>query len=264
MSMKKQTRENQLERQLLKQQLTATRTRLRETVEEYVSLDEQLRALDSRHFRVCIFGSARIPATDPRYRDVADLAGRLAMSGIDIVTGGGPGLMEAANKGASEARRARSRSFGLPLDLPSLVEPANPHLHFRSAHKRFSSRLDEFIRLSHGVVVAPGGIGTILELAYVWQLLQLDAMEPRPVILWGREFWRGLLDWVRAVPVAGGLADEGDLQRLQIADSVDEVTELLLPAHRAFLAGREEPARDAGSITLPFEPPVAPGRLTAA
>lgn len=223
------------------QALAATRERLRVTVAEYVRLDEELRALDSRHFRVCIFGSARIPAGDARYEQTAELARRLALRGIDVVTGGGPGLMEAANRGAWDARRRRARSFGLPLDLPSLTEPANPHLHFSSAHKRFSSRLDEFIRLSHGVVVAPGGIGTLLELFYVWQLMQLDAMEPRPVVLLGVDYWGGLLGWVRSVPIEQQLADLRDVDSLHLTDSVDEVLQILGPAHDRFvesLAGR--------------------------
>jgi len=112
---------------------------------------------------------------EPLYWTVYDLARRLAHEGIDIITGGGPGLMEAANRGVRAAEN-EALSYGLPLDLPSIHEPANPHLDVASRHRRFSSRLDEFMRLSHGVVFAPGGVGTLLEFGYVWQLLQVEAV----------------------------------------------------------------------------------------
>src|SRR5437763_9775289 len=181
--------------------LAEARQRLRETIEEYVRLDAELRALENTNYRVCIFGSARVRPADPVYHSVFRLAQSLSERGIDVVTGGGPGLMEAANRGVSAAKRRRSKSYGLPIELPSLVEPPNRHLDFTGAHKRFSSRLDEFIRLSHAVVVAPGGIGTLLELMYVWQLLQLKAVEPRPMILLGRDYWQGLLTWIRTMPL---------------------------------------------------------------
>src|SRR5438552_8409502 len=136
------------------------RTRLQETLEEYCLLDTHLRALEDTNFRVCLFGSARITAADPLYHTVFDLSHALAARGMDVITGGGPGLMEAANAGVRSAQHEQSRSYSLTLDVPTLVELPNPHLDIKSSHKRFSSRPDEFVRLSHGVVVAPGGIGT--------------------------------------------------------------------------------------------------------
>ena len=222
--------------------LNEARERLRSTIEEYVRLDTALRALENTNYRACIFGSARIRPRDPVYHTVFSLAQSLSERGIDVITGGGPGLMEAANRGVLAAKRKRSQSYGLPLDLPSLVEPPNRHLDMKSAHKRFSSRLDEFIRLSHAVVVAPGGIGTLLELMYVWQLLQLNAMEPRPTILLGREYWGGLLEWVRNMPAEKGLVDMKDLECLYLMDRPEEVLEIVDRSHQAFLEARVQHA----------------------
>jgi uncharacterized protein (TIGR00730 family) len=214
--------------------LNEARERLRNTIEEYVRLDAELRALENTNYRVCIFGSARIKPRDPVYHSVFALAQGLSEQGIDVVTGGGPGLMEAANRGVLAAKRSRSQSYGLPLDLPTLVEPANRSLDVRSAHKRFSSRLDEFIRLSHAVVVAPGGVGTLLELLYTWQLLQLNTIEPRPFILLGREFWAGLLEWLRAVPGQQQLLSRRDLDAVTVVDRPQEALDIIGKSHAAF------------------------------
>lgn len=214
--------------------LKEARERLRQTIEEYVRLDAELRQLEDTNYRVCIFGSARIRPKDPLYRQVFYIAQSLSERGIDVVTGGGPGLMAAANRGVLAAKRTRSTSYGLPLDLPTLVEPPNRHLDVKSAHKRFSSRLDEFIRLSHAVVVAPGGIGTLLELMYIWQLLQLDAVEPRPTILLGRGYWEGLLTWMREAPLAEGLVNPEDLDAVSLVDTPEEALRLLEANHAQF------------------------------
>src|SRR5439155_276471 len=179
------------------QSVQEVRERLQRLLEEYMEVEVELRKLEDTQFRVCIFGSARIRSQDPTYKEIYCLALELARLGMDIVTGGGPGLMEAANRGVQDARNGRSKSYGLPILLPRRDEVPNKHLDIKSEHKRFSSRLDEFMRLSGAVVVAPGGIGTLLELFYVWQLLQVGLLEKRPVILLGTPFWQGLLDWMR-------------------------------------------------------------------
>lgn len=215
--------------------LNEARERLSRTIEEYVRLDVELRALENTNYRVSIFGSARIWPKDPVYHDVFRLAQSLSERGIDVITGGGPGLMEAANRGVLAAKRKRSKSYGLPLDLPSLIEKPNRHLDIKSAHKRFSSRLDEFVRLSHAVVVAPGGIGTMLELMYVWQLLQLRTVEPRPFILLGREFWGGLIEWMKSVPAEMRLLDQKDLEQAHIVDTPEEALAIIERSHQEFL-----------------------------
>lgn len=222
------------------QTIMDARKRLRRTVEEYIKLEAELRSLENTNFRVCIFGSARIRPQEPYYREVFRLAQSLSQRGVDVVTGGGPGLMAAANRGVLAAKRNRARSYGLPLDLPSLIEPPNRHLDFSSAHKRFSSRLDEFIRLTHAVVVAPGGIGTLLELMYVWQLLQLRTIDPRPMVLLGKDYWGGLLEWVKNAPVALQLADRRDLDCVSVVDTPEEALEILDGAHAEFLVGHRQ------------------------
>src|SRR5947209_14068888 len=179
------------------QSVQEVRERLQRLLEEYMEVEVELRKLEDTQFRVCIFGSARIRSQDPTYKEIYCLALELAKLGMDIVTGGGPGLMEAANRGVQDARNGRSKSYGLPILLPRRDEVPNKHLDIKSEHKRFSSRLDEFMRLSGAVVVAPGGIGTLLELFYVWQLLQVGMIERRMVILLQSSFWNGLLGWMR-------------------------------------------------------------------
>jgi uncharacterized protein (TIGR00730 family) len=216
----------------------SARTRLQQTLDEYCLLDTHLRALEDTNFRVCLFGSARITAADPLYHTVFALSRALAARGMDIITGGGPGLMEAANAGVRAALHADSRSYGLTLEVPVLDEMPNPHLDIKSSHKRFSSRLDEFVRLSHGVVVAPGGIGTVLELMYVWQLLQVGMIEPRPVVLLGALFWNGFLRWVAGTQAAQGYIGPHDLDHLQVADSIDEVVQILAREQEGYQARR--------------------------
>src|SRR5947208_1938992 len=134
----------------------------------------------------------------------------LAELKIDIVTGGGPGLMEAANRAVQDARNEVSQSIGLPIQLPRAHELANKHLDIKSEHKRFSSRLDEFMRLSHAVIVAPGGIGTLLELTYVWQLIQVGMVEERPVVLLDHSHWDGLLAWMKTELLGRRFISPGD------------------------------------------------------
>ena len=177
-------------------------------------------------YRVCIFGSARITPDSEDYKRAHDLAYALANHNVDIVTGGGPGLMEAANQGAKAASKD-ARSIGLPIQLPFETEP-NRHLDMRYPHRRFSSRLDEFMRISNAVIVTPGGIGTVLELFFTWQLIVVDHMEPKPIILLG-DMWDGLLDWMKTEPLSKKLMDKSDFEHLKIAKSVDEVVALLVP-----------------------------------
>ena len=192
----RETRDEQ-ERLTRERQLEIARERLHRIVDQYIQAEAEVRALEQGTFRVVIFGSARIQPRDTIYQQVYRIAHALAERGIDIVTGGGPGLMEAANSGVLDLVERESRSYGLPIDIPSLKEPANKHLDIKSSHRRFTSRLDEFMRLSNAVVVAPGGIGTLLELLYVWQLLQVGLTNDRPMILLGKEIWSDLLKWMR-------------------------------------------------------------------
>lgn len=190
-------------------------------------LDGLVTELGFEFYRVCIFGSARIKPDSKEYQIVYDLASALARDGVDIVTGGGPGLMEAANRGAKEGSVA-SRSIGLSIQLP-FEGDANPHLDVKYHHRRFSSRLDEFMRISHAVIVTHGGIGTLLEMLYTWQLLQVGHIEKRPLILLGRDMWKGFLEWVENEPIRRELMSPSDMQFITVVDSVDEIMKILKP-----------------------------------
>ncbi len=199
-------------------------------------LDGLVSEIGQDFYRVSIFGSARIKPDTAEYRLVFDLARALSGLGIDIVTGGGPGLMEAANRGAQEGAN-RSRSIGLPIELPWEAD-ANSHLDSKYLHRRFSSRLDDFMRMSHAVIVTPGGIGTLLEMLYAWQLMQVGHIAPRPVILVGKDMWAGFMDWVQKEPLRRGLMDQTDMDRVVMVDSVDEILALLGPQYQDFKAKR--------------------------
>ena len=198
-------------------------------------LDTVITDMGTEFYRVSIFGSARIKPDTEEYKGVYTLAKELAENGADIVTGGGPGLMEAANAGAKEGS-SKSKSFGIRIDLPFEATP-NEHLDIKFYHKRFSSRLDEFMRISHAVVVTPGGIGTLLELLYTWQLIQVNHISARPIILVG-DMWNGFLDWIKSEPLKAQLLDKSDFDNIIIVKNVHEVTKLLKPEIKAFYVNK--------------------------
>jgi uncharacterized protein (TIGR00730 family) len=179
---------------------------------------DQIQPERVEHYRVSIFGSSRIRRGDPIYDEVKKLSYELAHMGIDIVTGGGPGLMEAANSGAIEGQiESHARSFGLAIHLPS-EEQSNPFVDKVFRHRTFFSRLHHFVRLSSAFIVMPGGIGTALELFMVWQLLQVKHMKEHPVILVGT-MWTGLIEWIRETMVSRGLVSPPDLDVVSVVSS---------------------------------------------
>jgi uncharacterized protein (TIGR00730 family) len=142
--------------------------------------------LGKNHFRVAIFGSARIGEDDANYRLVFNLAKLIAGEGIDVVTGGGHGLMDAASKGHHFGRGdSLSHSIGLNIRLPFEQTDAE-HLDIKKDFTHFSERLDQFMVLSNAIVVAPGGVGTLLELFYSWRLMQLKHICNVPIVLLGQ------------------------------------------------------------------------------
>ncbi len=196
-------------------------------------IDMLLTEMETDFYRVCIFGSARLKPESKFYQQVYELAKELSSREVDIVTGGGPGLMEAANKGAKDGSKL-SRSIGIHIELP-FETTANNHLDVKRAHRRFSSRLDEFMRISHAVIVTPGGIGTILELFYTWQLIQVEHIKPRPIILLGDdEMWADLLKWLEKWTLGLELMSKSDFDRLMLCRTVSDVTGILEPHINAF------------------------------
>ncbi|MER1939807.1 TIGR00730 family Rossman fold protein [Castellaniella sp. FW104-16D08] len=172
---------------------------------------------------VSVFGSARIPRGHPFYEMGRELGHRLAQLGVPVIAGGGPGLMEAANRGAFEAG---GRSIGLNIRLPR-ENVDNPYqtdsLHF----EYFNSRKASFFMHSLAYVVLPGGFGTLDELFEAVTLIQTLKQPPAPIILVGTTFWSGLIDWVRDQLVPNGTVSPFDVDLITVTDNLDEVISLI-------------------------------------
>jgi uncharacterized protein (TIGR00730 family) len=145
-------------------------------------------------YRVTIFGSARAKPGTVAYDETKRAAKALAAMGCDIITGGGPGLMQAANEGVDASDG--SKSVGIRVDLP-FEQEVNPFVELAYEHKTFFKRLHHFVLASDAFIVAPGGIGTVLETMMIWQLLQVRHLNQTPLILVGK-LWPGLVEWVRS------------------------------------------------------------------
>ena len=172
---------------------------------------------------VSVFGSARIPPGD-RYYELARAIGRgLGERGLEVITGGGPGCMEAANRGAQDAG---ALSIGLNIELPFEQKP-NPYLDVSLDFHYFFTRKVVFVRYSNGFVVVPGGFGTLDELFEALVLVQTHKIRPFPVVLVGTEFWAPLIDWIRDKLVAEGMIAADDLDLFHLSDDPDEVCRLV-------------------------------------
>lgn len=176
------------------------------------------------HYRVAIFGSARIREGDKEYLDVFTIAKGLAEAGLDVVTGGGPGLMLAANAGHKSASHG-THSIGLNIKLP-LEQDANTYLDIKKEFDRFSDRLDTFMALSDAVIVATGGIGTILELFYTWQLVQVKHLCETPIIMFGT-MWGPMLEWLRTDVQSRGLFDSNDMHNIFHIETAEKVVSFI-------------------------------------
>jgi uncharacterized protein (TIGR00730 family) len=194
---------------------------------------ERLLPSQSRWFRVTIFGSSRIARGDALFNSAKDLAFQLSQLGCDIVTGGGPGLMEAANEGAQEGDiSGKTKSIGLHIELPFEYKP-NPYIDRLSSHRTFFSRLHHFVRLSHAYIVLPGGIGTSLETFMIWQLLQVGYIKDRPLILLG-DMWRGLVEWMRKEMIPHHYVSPPDLNYVSTVTSIEEAVKIVKIAKEKF------------------------------
>jgi uncharacterized protein (TIGR00730 family) len=202
---------------------------------------DQIQPERVEHYRVSIFGSSRIRRGDPIYEEVKKLSAEIARMGVDIVTGGGPGLMEAANSGAREGQN-KTRSFGLAIHLPT-EEAANPFVDKVFRHRTFFSRLHHFIRLSSAFIVMPGGIGTALELFMVWQLLQVKHMKEHPLILVGT-MWPGLIDWLQGSMLERGLVSPSDFDVIKVVGSSEEAIPIIRESYERWLQQERENANE--------------------
>ncbi len=188
------------------------------------------------HFRVAIFGSARLKKKDPEYKLIYHLAKSIAREGMDIVTGGGPGVMDAASRGHHEGRgKSRVHSVGLNIKLPR-EQKHSYHLDLEKDFSRFSDRLDYFMSLSNAVVVAPGGIGTTLEFFYTWQLMQVKHICDTPIILVG-SMWKDLMNWIRKTPLQRKFLSQEDLQLIFCVNTEDQAMKLIRKAHEQYQKG---------------------------
>src|SRR6516164_5369361 len=196
----------------------------------------RLKPSKSERYRVTIFGSARAKPGTFVYEEVKRVAAALAEMGCDIITGGGPGLMQAANEGASAVSALeRNRSVGIRVELP-FEQEVNPFVEQAFEHKTFFSRLHHFVLTSDAYVVTPGGIGTVLELMLIWQLLQVKHIHDAPLILVGN-MWAELVDWAKKnlLKPELSLASPEDLAIPRCVKTADEAIALLRDHHAKWL-----------------------------
>ena len=172
---------------------------------------------------VSIFGSARIFKNDKYYKQAREISGLLAKKGFSVITGGGPGIMEAGSRGAFEAK---GRSIGLNIDLPHEQRP-NPFLTLSMNFRYFFARKVMFVKYATAFVIMPGGFGTMDELFESITLIQTKKINPFPVVMVGREYWQGLLDWMNKEMVRRGFIDKIDLDIVHITDDPKEVVQII-------------------------------------
>lgn len=199
-------------------QLLTDSWRVFRIISEFVDGFENMTSLGPS---VSIFGSARLFENSPYYKMTIDVAGAIAKKGFAIITGGGPGLMEAANKGAQLANGA---SCGLSVDLPFESESnkfIDPKYNLRFRY--FFIRKVMFVRYAQGYVFLPGGFGTLDELFEALTLIQTKKVHPFPIYLMGKEYWTGLLDWIQSTMMGHRCILESDLSLINITDDPEEV-----------------------------------------
>jgi uncharacterized protein (TIGR00730 family) len=178
---------------------------------------------------VTVFGSARTSPDEPDYRLGRRLGARLAESGYAVITGGGPGVMEAVNRGASEAGGV---SVGLGIELP-FEQRLNDWVDLGVNFRYFFVRKTMFVKYAEAFIIMPGGFGTMDELFEALTLVQTRKVNQFPVVLMGSAYWSGLLDWLRRAAVGGGFIEPGDLDLISVTDDVEEALQIIRAADRA-------------------------------
>jgi hypothetical protein len=194
--------------------------RVFEIMAEFVEATERLAPIRPA---VSIFGSARALPGHPYYELTERIARLLSDAGFSVISGGGPGVMEAANKGAFFGR---SPSVGLNIQLPH-EQHGNPYQDISQTFRHFFARKVMFVKFASAYVVMPGGYGTLDELTEALTLVQTAKTRRIPIILVHEPFWRGLLDWLRNTLVAGGMIDHADLDLIRVIDEPSEVVEAI-------------------------------------
>ena len=188
---------------------------------------------NKKRFRVVIFGSARIEDGDPNWDLIYDLAKRIAEEDMDVVTGGGPGLMNAASEGHNDGDISKNaQSIGLQIILPK-KQVDSRHLDIKKEFYSFSERLDNFIEFANAVVVAPGGIGTMLEFFYTWQLMQVKMIRDIPIILLG-EMWPDFVQWMKKWQLNNRLIEQKAMNLLFLVNNNDDALIIIKKAYEKF------------------------------
>jgi uncharacterized protein (TIGR00730 family) len=192
----------------------------------------RLRPSRRDRYRVTVFGSARLQPGSFGYEETKRVAAALAEMDCDIITGGGPGLMQAANEGAASRR---AQSVGIRVELP-FEQEVNAFVTEAFEHRTFFTRLHQFVLASDAFLVAPGGIGTVLEMMLIWQLLQVRHLENRPLILVG-SMWPGLVAWARQSMLSTDppLANAADMAIPRCVANADEAVAIVRECHAAWL-----------------------------
>ncbi len=177
---------------------------------------------------VTVFGSARIGESSPNYQDARELGRLLSEAGFAVITGGGPGVMEAANRGAFEAG---GYSIGCNIELP-FEQSANPYVNLTINFRYFFVRKTMFVKFSDGFVIFPGGFGTLDELFEALTLVQTRKIHRFPIVLYGTKYWKGLLDWVVDTMLASGAISAEDMNLLIVTDSLEEIRDTLVDCYK--------------------------------
>ena len=202
---------------------------------EAVNTLTRVRPTRRSRYRATIFGSARVPKNHWVYKAVRDLSAELTRLDCDIISGGGPGLMQAANEGVHKARpNAPAGSVGIRVDLP-FEQEVNSFVNQAFEHGTFFTRLHHFVLLSDAFIVVPGGIGTVLETMMIWQLLQVQKMHNVPLILVG-DMYKGLVDWCKSSMLRADcpLASAKDMEIPVCVDDGDAVVKMIRQHHAAW------------------------------
>src|SRR5690348_1735483 len=189
---------------------------------------------------VAIFGSARTKPEDPAYQAAVETARLLAKAGFGIITGGGPGIMEAGNKGAQEGDNC---SIGCNIELPFEQGP-NPYLDISLDFRYFFVRKTMFVKYAEAFIIFPGGFGTMDELFEALTLIQTKKVNHFPVILYDSKYWKGLLDWIRDTMLTTEKIHPGDAELLLLSDDPKEICKIVIDAYEeGYRQERENPAR---------------------
>jgi len=195
-------------------------------ISEFIEAAERLSEIRPA---VSIFGSARTSPGEPMYELAIEIARKLSDAGFAVISGGGPGIMEAANRGAFDGS---SPSVGLNIELP-FEQHGNPYQDISLRFRHFFARKVAFVKYAAAYVVMPGGFGTLDELSEALTLMQTGKGKPMPIVLVGTRFWSGLLDWMRSTLLTEGMIGAADLDMMRIVDDSDGVVSAIFDFYEA-------------------------------